>query len=152
MNFFRTDGQAALNILLVATRETLDHYLDAVDLVEANLVKLFGEISAQRRGFIHRLEDAVRAAGDLPAVPDPDKEAAEMLLHHVAAFIKSDYVGEILEQRIEGENKLADLVSKAKATELEAPTTVLLDEFALHVSETIKQLQFMYKHIVAQQE
>ncbi len=152
MNFFRTEGQAALNTLLVAARETLDHYRDVAELVETHLGQIFRGIAAQRRGLIHRLEDAVRASGDLPAVPDPDKEAAVMLLHHVAALIKPHYAGDIIEQRVEGEKKLADLVAAAQATELDAPPTVLLNDFAQHISETITQLQSRPTQVIAQEE
>ncbi|MES2674561.1 MAG: DUF2383 domain-containing protein [Pseudomonadota bacterium] len=152
MNFFRTDGQAALNTLLVTTRETLDHYRDAIELVDANLAQLFRDISEQRRGFVCRLEEAVRASGTLPSVPDPDKEAAEMLLHHVAALIKSQYARDILEQRIEGETKLADLVIEAQTTALDSPPISLLNEFAQHISNTIAKLQSLHSQVAAQDE
>ncbi len=150
MNFFRTDGQAALNTLLVTARETLDHYRDAAELVEAQVGQIFRDISLHRRAFIHRLEDAVRASGILPAVPDPDKEAGEMLLHHVAALIKDHYENDILDQRIAGEEKLAQLVIEATATDTEARS--LLDEFAAHVAETIAQLQALRVTVINEDE
>lgn len=150
MNIFRTDGQVALNSLLVAAMETLDHYRDAVELVEPNIGQLFGDIAKQRRALIHRLKDAVRASGDLPAVPDPDKEAGEMLLHRVAALIKSNYTADILEQRITGEKKLADIIAEAQTTEAGAQYARLLDEFALHISETTSQLQSAHTQLMDQ--
>jgi hypothetical protein len=157
MNFFRTDDQAALNTLLVTTRETLDHYRDAIELVDANLAQLFRDISRERRGFVYRLEEAVRASGTLPSVPDPDKEAAEMLLHHVAALIKSHYARDILEQRIEGEKKLAELIIAAQvitagSAELDSPPTDLLNDFSQHISDTIRLLQSMQAQVTTQEE
>ncbi|MES2822791.1 MAG: DUF2383 domain-containing protein [Pseudomonadota bacterium] len=152
MNFFRTDGQAALNTLLVTTRETLDHYRDAMELVDTKLAELFRDICGQRRSFVHRLETAVRASGTLPAVPDPDKEAAEMLLHHVAALIKSHYARDLLEQRIEGEKKLAALVIEAQTAELDSPPTTLLNDFAQHISDTDAKLQSLQTQVSAQEE
>lgn len=152
MKFFRTDDQAALNTLLVAARETLDHYRDAAELVDENLAQIFRGISRQRRIFIHRLEDAVKASGTLPAMPDPDKEAAEMLLHHVAALMKSDYAGDILQQRIEGEKKLVGLVIEAQATELKAPSTILLNDFIQHISETTSQLESMLTKVTVEEK
>ena len=161
MNFFRTDGQAALNALFVAAQETLHQYRDAVALVEPDLGQVLGSISKQRHGFIRRLEDAVRASGDLPTASDPDKEAGEMLFHHVAALIKTDYADEILEQRLEADKKLAELVIDARNTELvidapnkelEAQYTLLLDDLTLHISETIVQLQPLHARAIAQQE
>lgn len=152
MNIFRTDSQVALNTLLVAAMETLDHYRDAVEMVETNFGHIFGDIGKLRRELIHRLKDAVRASGDLPAVPDPDKEAGEMLLHRIAAMIKSSYAVDILEQRIEGEKKLADLIVEAQTTDAGAQYAILLDEFARHVSETISQLQALHSKFVDQNE
>ena len=141
MSIFRTDEQAALNNLLKAARETLDHYRDATELVETNHAQLFRNIAQQRRDFVTRLEEAVRMAGDLPVVPDPDKETGEMLIHHVAALLKSDYDADVIEQRIEAEKNLADLTAEAKNTEFEIPDVNLRDDFASHVSDTIAQLQ-----------
>jgi hypothetical protein len=141
MSILRTDGQAALNDLLKAARETIDHYRDATELVDEKVASLFRDISRERRGFIVRLEEAVRASGSLPRVPDPDKEAGEMLLHHVAAMIKSDYAPDVFAQRIDGENNLAEQISEAKNTTIEPPTSSLLEDFAHHIAETIAQLQ-----------
>lgn len=141
MNFFRTDDQVAFNTVLVAARETLDQYRDAEELVDQNLGEIFRGIEKKRREFIHRLEDAVRALGDLPAVPDPDKESGEMLLHHVAALFKNDYSEDIINQRIEGEKNLANLVKEINMEGLDASHQNLLQEFDVHIAETILQLQ-----------
>lgn len=152
MSFFRTDGQAALNSLLVAARETLDHYRDAAELSEENLGQILRSISGKRREFIHKLEDAVRATGDLPTMPDPDKEAGEMLVHHIVALIKSDYTANILEQRMDAEKTLDTLLNEVKATELGVPFNKLLNEFGLHISETLKKLQLLYTQMMAHKE
>ena len=152
MIFFRTDGQAALNTLFVAAQETLHQYRDAVELVEVSLGQVFANISQQRQEFIRRLEHAVRESGDLPTVPDPDKEAGEMLFHHVAALIKTHYAGDIIQQRIDAEKKLAELLIDTQRTELEAQHATLLDELALHISATITLLQSLYTHVIAEQE
>ena len=152
MNFFRTDDQAALNSLLKAARETLDHYRDAIELVEENYAQLFRNIAQQRRNFIQRLENAVRASGDLPTMPDPDKEAGEMLIHHVAALLKSNYAANLMQQRIDGEKNLADLAAEANNIELKIPDSNLPNEFALHVAEAITQLQNAHAQLVAQGE
>jgi hypothetical protein len=141
MSILRTDGQAALNDLLKAARETIDHYRDATELVDQNSADIFRAIARERRDFISRLEDAVRASGSLPRVPDPDKEAGEMLIHHVAAMIKSDYAPDVFVQRIEGEESLAEQVTEAKNTEIEIPTSRLLEDFAHHIAETITRLK-----------
>ena len=141
MNFIRTDSQAALNSLLKNTRETLDHYKDAAELVDDGYAQLIRDIARERRIFIRHLEDAVRASGSLPTVPDPDKEAGEMLIHHVAAMIKSNYAPDVFEQRIEGEKNLTALVDEAKKTEIETAHINLLNDFTAHIEETMARLQ-----------
>ncbi|RYY76087.1 MAG: DUF2383 domain-containing protein [Gammaproteobacteria bacterium] len=147
MKFFRTDAQAALNSLLVTARETLDHYRDAAELVEPKLAEAFKNISRLRRDFIGALENAVRESGDLPAVPDPDKEAGAMLLHHVVAAIKDDYAGDLISQRIEAEQTLLEQLAEAKVIELNAAQKLLMDELSEHVSQTIQHLQTLQTQI-----
>jgi hypothetical protein len=146
MSFIRTDQQAALNDLLVAIRETNDHYRDAVELVNQEAVgnELLG-IARYRETFITRLEQAVRESGDLPAVPDPDREAGAMLIHHVTALLKDDVVTDVLEQRLEGEKNLANLIAEGQAVSLEKSHHELLDEISQHIARTIEQLQSIHK-------
>ena len=139
MGILRTDGQAALNSLLKTARETLHHYRDATELVDAAIAEIFRDISRQRREFVLRLEDAVRATGSLPAVPDPDKEAGEMLIHHVAAMIKDDYAPDAFQQRIDGEQELLEQVVEAKNTEI--GSSALLQDFEQHIVDTIMLLK-----------
>jgi hypothetical protein len=152
MSILRTDGQAALNSLLKAARETLDHYRDATELVDETIANLFRDILRERRGFILRLEDAVRATGSLPTVPDPDKEAGEMLLHHVAAMIKSDYAPDAVAQRIEGEENLAEQINEAKNAKNEIPNFNVLEDFEHHIARTIARLKAAQDQLPTQHE
>ena len=107
MNLLRTDKEVALNDLLVASRETVDHYQDAVEyLNDDHITPVLRMIMQERQGFIQRIEQAIRALGDLPSVPDPDRETGEMLLHHVTAALSSDTATQILEQRINAQRAL----------------------------------------------
>lgn len=146
MNFIRSDQQVALNNLLVAVRESVDHYRDAAGLLEEkNICALLNDITNERSAFIGRLEQAIRASGDLPTMPDPDKETGEILMHHLAAFLKSQYADKILEQRIEAEKNLASLVIDGKTAGLDESHTILISELDDHVAHTIDKLQAAYK-------
>lgn len=115
MTFIRTDQQAALNNLLVAVRETNAHYRDSVELLTDEVMrKTLRNIIRQREPFLVRLEEAVRAVGDLPSMPDPDREAGAMLLHHVTALMKDDYLEDVITQRLAAENNLAGLVDEGR--------------------------------------
>ena len=146
MTFIRTDQQAALNNLLVAVRETNDHYRDSAEIIhEENIKKTLRNIARQREPFLTRLEEAVRAVGDLPAVPDPDREAGAMLLHHVTALIKDDYIDDVVTQRLEGEKNLSAIVAEGQKTSLSAPHQNLLNDISHNIRRAIEQLQSMRK-------
>lgn len=142
MNLIRSDKEVALNDLIVATRETVDHYRDAVEFLEdENLKRVFSTIANQREGFIERLENAVRALGDLPSVPDPDKEAGTMLLHHAGALLTGDYNPKVIEQRLAAEQHLEELITNGRSAGLEAYCATLMDHLDEHVEQVIKQLE-----------
>lgn len=146
MNFIRTDQQVALNNLLVAIRESIDHYHDAAGLLEEKAIRtLFGEISSERKSLAVRLEQAIRESGDLPTMPDPDKETGEILMHHLGAFLESQYADNILEQRIAAEEKIANLIVDGKAAGLDASHGALIAALAEHVAHTMDKLQATYK-------
>lgn len=146
MSIIRTDKEVALNDLLVASRETVDHYRDAAEFLEdVKITSILREIADQREPFVARLTHAVRALGDLPSMPDPDKETGAMLLHHAGAFLSDDYATEVLQQRIEAEQHLAELIEAGRAVGLEEECETLLDEISEHVARTNNQLQQLLK-------
>lgn len=142
MTFLRTDKEVALNDLLIASEETIDHYRDAAEFLEdANIVHAFKAIVLQRESFIAGLTKAVRALGDLPSMPDPDKETGVKLMHRAGAFLSENHVAEILRQRIESELQLTDFVEAGREAGLDGSCSTLLDEMAEHVAQTIAQLK-----------
>ena len=144
MVFLRSDQEVALNDLLVALRESVDHYNDAIDLLEVSpLMPLLRNAATQRSQFIPRLEQVIRQSGDLPSVPDPDKESGEMLIHHVGAALSNDYEPEVIEQRIASDQQLAELIKEATASASDASITQLMDDIATHITQTLGQLKAM---------
>lgn len=144
MSIIRTDKEVALNDLLVAGRETVDHYRDAAEFLEdTEITQVLRSIASQREPFLTRLTEAVRALGDLPSMPDPDKETGAMLLHHAGAFLSDDYSVEVLEQRLEAEEHLTELVQAGHAVGLDKSFGTLLNEMSDHVAEAREQLQLL---------
>lgn len=142
MNLLRTDKEVALNDLLVASRESADHYQDAIEyLEEEHITEALRQIRQQRLTFIERIEHAIRALGDLPSMPDPDRETGEMLLHHVAAALSSDTATEILEQRVKAERHLLELLDACRTAGLEEAHGTLLAEMEQDVHAVIAQLE-----------
>lgn len=136
-----SDTEVALNELLVACRESIDHYQDATELVErSDIGQTFLDIVKHRKLVLARLESAIRELGDLPAVPDPDKEAGEMALHHLGAAVSADYTEEVLAQRINAEENILTLTHAANATEANKSCTEVLNDLSKHIDETINVL------------
>ena len=141
MNLLRTDKEVALNDLLVASRESIDHYQDAVEYLDYDHVTpVLRMIMQERLGFIERIEQAIRALGDLPSVPDPDRETGEMLLHHITAALSSDTATQILEQRLKAERHLLELVQVCRAAGLDDEHGPLLRELEQQIHTAIEGL------------
>jgi hypothetical protein len=141
MSILRTDKEVALNDLLVASRETIDHYQDAIEyLDDGTIAAILREIIAQREPLIARIETAIRALGDLPSVPDPDKETGEMIIHHVSAALSSDTAHEVVEQRIKADYHLAELIQACRDVGLADDQGALLDALAAHLTDTLQKL------------
>lgn len=146
MTFIRTDEEVALNDLLVASRETVDHYQHAIEFFkELQLASILRTIVQQREALMVRIEDAIRALGDLPSVPDPDKETGQMLLQQISAAISADTAAEILKQRVEAEKHLLELVDACRATSLAQSQAALLDDMDDHITECEDQLCIQIK-------
>jgi hypothetical protein len=139
-----SDTEVALNEILVASRESVDHYEDAIKLVEnTEVAERFQHIAQQRKLFFKRLSAAIRELGDLPSVPDPDKETGEMLLHHLGAALTPDYTNEAIAQRLEAEQHLQELINNARDTDPNENCRALLEDLANQVTNAIKLLSNM---------
>lgn len=136
-----SDTEVALNELLIACRESIDHYQDATELVgQSTIAESFLDIAKCRKLFLNRVASAIRELGDLPSAPDPDKEAGEMMLHHLGAAFSADYTNEALTQRIKTEEHILTLINAAHATEPNQTCTRLLNDLSIHIEEVINTL------------
>lgn len=136
-----SDIEVALNELLVACRESIDHYQDAAELVgQSDIAERFLDIAKRRKLFLNRLASTIRELGDLPSTPDPDKETSEMMLHHLGAALSSDYTNEALTQRIKTDESILMLINAAHTTEPNQTCTRLLNDLSSHIEEAISTL------------
>lgn len=139
-----SDLEVALNELLVACRESVDHFRDASRIIAAEkMVQDLKEIADAREYFIPTLENKIRDLGDLPAVPDPDKEDSEMLIHHIGAAVSDDYTCTLLQQRIDAEKNILELIKRAKNNDDDNACKKLLEELTLQVNRTIEKLSVL---------
>ena len=139
-----SDLEVALNELLVSCRESVDHFRDATRIIAAEkMAQDFKQIADTREYYIPKLENQIRELGDLPAMPDPDKEDGEMLIHHIGAAVSDDYTHTLLQQRIEAEKKILDLIEQAKHNDEDQACGDLLDDLVEHVNKTIEKLSVL---------
>ena len=115
------DEQAAINELVAACRESVDHYEDAAGQVDdAALVELFASVRSARLETVESLSRCVRESGELPRAAHADKEHFEQLATRVKAAFSSDTQGVFLDARIADEKRLEDLAREASRLDLAA--------------------------------
>lgn len=148
MNLIRNPQQLALNDLLVAIRASADHYRDAAAFVESwTASEDLGRIAGERDALVQRLEEAVRSAGDLPSVPDEDRESVEKLFHRLHASLSRDEIHDIMRQRLDAERQLAGLVSAIRESESVGDYRGLIDDIQQHVQAVSKHVE----HLLSEQ-
>lgn len=139
-----SDLEVTLNELLVACRESVDHFRDATRIIAAEkMAQDLKQIADAREHFIPVLESQIRELGDLPAMPDPDKEDGEMLMHHIGAAVSDDYTHTLLQQRIEAEKNILTLIEQTKNNDEDKVCGSLLDELELQVKNAIEKLSVL---------
>jgi hypothetical protein len=136
-----SDLEVSLNELLVACRKSADHFRDAAQLItEERISGELKQLANEREPFLSTLERKIRELGDLPSMPDPDREDSEMLLHHLGAAVTADYTGKLLQQRIDAEQNIMELINKAKASDDNNVCNEVLTDLAIHANKAIKTL------------
>jgi hypothetical protein len=142
MSLLRSEQQLVLNDVLVAFEKSVDHYRDAANFL--SLVppgETLRRIARERDRLVQRLIQAVHAAGDLPSVPDEDRESVEKLYHRLHAGLSRDEVKDVLQQRLEAERALGDTVAEARGAGWADNQAALLGDLERHVQAATARLQ-----------
>lgn len=128
MSFVRNETQVALRDVHVALLESADHYRDAAEFSRAAAAADdFNAIAAAREALADDFAAAIRAAGDLPTVPDPELEGGEQFISHLATLFATDELEGLVEQRLEAETRLSQLLENPEiAPPLQAEHPLLL--------------------------
>lgn len=140
------DKQAMINDLLIAYRESNDHYRDAAEQLdggtpaERELGELLASIRDSREGTIERLSELVRESGDLPREPDADKEEALQLFTRLKAALGGERRRIVLEERVTGEQRIAEQLEEALRLDFPADTLDWLRTLQERQSETLLRL------------
>ncbi len=144
MNLIRNPQQLALNDMVVAMRASADHYRDAADFVESRAAsEELGRIAGERDALVQRLKEAVRSAGDLPSVPDEDRESVEKFFHRLHASLSKDEVHDIMRQRLDAERELEHLASAIGESGSAGDYLGLMDDIQRHVQLVIRRVEHL---------
>jgi len=136
--------EVALNELLVACRESVDHFRDGTELVNNDqLTSDFKHFANEREPFISLLEQKIRELGDLPTMPDPDKEDSEMLIHHLGAAVSEDYTEKVVQQRLDAETNLLEIIRKAREQDVNKHCESLLNNLESQIVKVVDRLSIL---------
>lgn len=139
MGLFLSDEQVALNELHAASQQTADHYRDAADFLDDQQVAdELREIAQLRDDIVLRLEEVIRATGDLPSVPNADKEGIEQLIHRIRAALSPDETQEVLRQSLTIEQSLQEQAEALRQDALAQNYDELFYEFSANL-ETVRE-------------
>ena len=138
------DTQVAIDELLAACRESVEHYADAAGRVEAPALReLFESVAARRRDEADRLAAAVRDGGRLPRAPYADRQEVHRLVTHAVAALVGDEAQVLVDDRIEDERRIRSLVGAVpRPDEPPADDDVLAcaDRIGTHSGDALAQL------------
>lgn len=129
----RDDRQMALSQVETLCLEAADHYAASAEKTDdATLANLFADFTQQYRRFASALAKHIRASGDLPQAPDPDREVMENVLAGIKGFFQGDVRGTLISERERSESAIADAVRAALEQDFPTDLRSLLDNILAH--------------------
>ncbi|WP_226704403.1 hypothetical protein [Microbulbifer elongatus] len=142
MSLMRSDRQVALNDLHLAMRESADLYESTAGfLQEPGASALCKALAAERLRLAEQLEREIRAEGELPREPDPDKEAAEQLQQRLETLFAESQVAGVISHRLEAERALWAFVQSDELNILEGESARLLADCRQSVRDAQDKLK-----------
>lgn len=118
--FLRDERAVLLDDVIVAVKRSMQDMRDAAatqnppDRLSATLAAI-----ADRRGrLVSRLEEALRALGDLPSAPDPDRQTVSHLTLKLKALLSGDHAGTVADAALADEDDLTAALEVARQADL----------------------------------
>lgn len=137
----RDDKEMAINDVEMLCVEAADHYAAAAGKVQdAAAATLFSELALQHRQFAAALARHIRASGDLPQQPDPDREAVVDVLTGLKGLLRGDLRSTLLDDRMHGEETIAAAVRTALPQDVGADLRALLQQVLAHTESARHRL------------
>lgn len=145
-----SEGEIALDEVIVACKETIHSYQQAINTIDdAQLSDVFNHVLQQRQIYTHELESRLRELGYLPREPDPDRETLSNLFNRAKVLLADDDRLKLLEEREQAEAQLADLVKNALQQALPESALETLHKLQVNV-ETVQERLLMAKTEIQQ--
>ncbi|WP_237064674.1 hypothetical protein [Microbulbifer guangxiensis] len=142
MSIIRNDTQVALNDLHVALKHSADHYREAGEFLQDGEVSAFCEQAAADRDQLAGLvEQVIRESGQLPSVPDQDRETGEQLLERLESLFSADETREVLQNRLDIEQQLLATLDEPEMAALDKQHAELKARCRNSVTEAIRSLK-----------
>lgn len=140
---FRSDAQVALNDLLVALRESADLYADDAELADGapELAALFETLARRRSELGEELAAQVRKSGDLPRLPDADRETLLRLGNRFRSRMAPNALDELIGDRLAAEGELAQRVAEALCAVGAPEPRLLLNQLQREVGAARRRLE-----------
>lgn len=112
MAILRTEEQVDGLEILKLIIETANFYRAMANLLdEENLYGKILTLAKERETFIAPFQEVVELLGELPAIPDPEKELVQEIGSRLTQLISSDSNNAILDKCLHKDEELADLVN-----------------------------------------
>ena len=135
------DTQVAINDLLAALQESLEHCADALERIDsARLREILDGVVAARRDDVECLAGIVRESGELPRAPSADRQELHRLVTHVKAALTDDETRVLLDDRIEDEKRIGSLAAEALRQDLGADARACAERIGAHSDEARARL------------
>lgn len=133
----RNDKQVALNRVESLCLESADGYGSATGRCDNTvLAALFEQAQRERLEFAAELAPHIRALGDLPSDPDPDRETVSQVVEGIRAYLSVDGDAVLLEQRLQADSELEEAARAALAQALPAETRGMLERILSAIAKT----------------
>lgn len=137
-----TPAEAALAEIGSYCRECADRYRDAAGLAQSvPLRDLFATLAARHDTAAAEVESYIRAHGELPRMPDPEREALGELATRVKRVFAADEGDVLIGERVDGARQLDALVVAALRFDHDAATRACLAGVQRLAQESIARLE-----------
>lgn len=137
----RDDRQMALNDVESLCIEAADHFASAARLAATTpAAALFDDLAQRRRRLAADLAQHIRALGDLPQTPDPDRELFGDMVSGLKTLFSADTAQTLIDERLAFEQSIVDAIMTARRQALPPEALATIDRIEADVRLAQSQL------------